>query len=1071
MDENTKESKIGIDYFLNGTNDKSRVVAIEGEYYENEVSLIIDDPDKGTIIEKHTYTPFLFMKNLKNKRNPLYKNDKSAISSAVLKHGIKFTKLRTDNEVRLEEGFSFLVETNKKQGNLNNFFKEGGYIQKFPQDFDDDESSKLDRDFILKYKPAEQFLMSTGIRLFKGFNQYKDIHKFYFDIETTSLRASDGNIFLIGMKTNRGYKKVLEIDLNDPIYSEKKMIIDFFDTIYKLKPHMILGYNSESFDFTFILERARILGVNLGQKDVDGNMQYDVRTSLNANKPIKRQPSTIKFGGETENYEKTIMWGFNVVDIAHSVRATKAINSDIKGWGLKYITKYYNANKPNRMYVDGDKIYTTWFENKTYIINTKNSIYKHIPEKFKGDEDNYLNKVKNWVKSISLLNTEDLKNAHPSLVKLHDDMGGDYESIVLITGKEIVFQYLLDDLDETEVVDEKVSQSNFMVGKIMPTDYIRAITMGNSSKWKMLLSTYYYMTKIAIPVNVPKRDIVGGLSRLLDLGYAKNVLKMDFSSLYPSIQLTHDVFPKYDIVNILKEMLTYFKDSRNENKALSKKYSKMFKESNDPKHEYYANLYDTKQLPIKILNNSNFGALSAPNIFPWGDNNIGCEITCTGRQYLRLMVYHFEKYGFKALVLDTDGVNFSIPDNHENIKYINKEGKEFSGYEAVLEEFNDLYMYGVMKLSLDGMYSATVNISRKNYIDLNSDGSIKLVGNSIKSSKLPEYIEETIDEVVRYLVNGDGESFIEAYYKKLEQIYNMDIPLIKIASKSKMKETIEEYQYNLKTKKKVNGDPINKKVHMELLIEAGLNPSLGTNIYYVNNGKTKSKGDLGNSYLIDERDFISNPNKKGEYNFKRAVEAFNKRMSIFLVCFKQEVRDTLIVDNPSKRAYYTKDQMELINGVPIEPKDQDCLDVDSYIKGMKNVPLLEMEEREVYFWNYSDKDPFKIFDKFTTKMSREKLLNKKEKEVRKIHLQKIKNFFKEKGVIIKDEMDYIVDKDLITRYTKVYRPLRDVVNEKTGKITKEIVEEELPEMTWVLTQDNNNKRVDIDIINKDIYLK
>lgn len=1054
-----EQNKVKIDEFLEGLNDKQFIVGIESDYFENEVSLIIDHPQKGMIVERHQYTPFLFLKNLKKLSNPLYGGDRNALVRASEKHGIKFTKLRTDGEVRLEEGYNFLVETTKRQFNLNNFFKEGGVNA-------DNEGSQ---NLLLKYKPLEQFLMSTGIRLFKGYEKYSDLHKLYFDIETTSLKPEDGNIFLIGIKTNRGYRKVLEIDLNDPINSERNMIIGFFQIIHDLKPHIIAGYNSEAFDFYYILGRAQILGIDFGSKDDDGNMEYDVRTSLNPDRPIKRMPASVKFGGETENYEKTIMWGHNVIDIAHAVRAAKAINSDIKGWGLKYITQYSKANKPTRMYVDGDKIYKIWFENKNYFVNTTNNNYSLIPDKFQSTPELYITKVKEWVYSIAQMNESERQNAHPSLIRLFEMFGGNYENVGLISGKDIIFQYLLDDLDETEVVDEKFGQSNFMMGKIMPTDYVRTTTMGNSSKWKMLLTAYHYLNKVAVPVNVPKRDIVGGLSRLLELGYAKNVLKMDYSSLYPSIQLTHDVFPSFDIMGVLKEMLNYFRDSRNENKNLSKKYGKLFKETGDPEHEKLSNLYDTKQLPVKILGNSNFGAISAPNIFNWGDNNVGCEITCTGRQYLRLMVWHFYKYDFRPLVLDTDGVNFSMPDGFENIKYIAKDGKEYSGYEAVLEEFNDLYMYGAMKLSLDGLYSATVNIARKNYIDLNNDGSIKLVGNSIKSSSLPEYIEETINEVVRYLVNNDGKSFIEAYYKKLDMIYNMQVPLIKIASKSKVKEKVSEYINNQATKVNKAGKAMPKKAHMELLKEAGLDPDLGTNIYYVNNGTAKSHGDVGHSYLIDEKDFISDPNKTGEYNFKRAVDAFNKRMEIFLVCFKQSVRDTLIVANPSKRAYYTDEEMELVSGLPIEPTGQDCLNTESYIEGMKNVPLMEMEEREVEFWNQIDKDPRDIFQHFTVDFSREPLLTKEDKVIKKKELQKIKDTFASKNIHVKDELEYIVNNDLIVRYSKIYRPLVDVVNETTKKKSKEIVEEVLPKMSWILTKDVNNVRIDLQVIDESFY--
>ena len=41
---------------------------------------------------------------------------------------------------------------------------------------------------------------------------------------------------------------------------------------------------------------------------------------------------------------------------------------------------------------------------------------------------------------------------------------------------------------------------------------------------------------------------------------------------------------------------------------------------------------------------------------------------------------------------------------------------------------------------------------------------IKLTGNTIKSKKLQTYIVEFLDEGLKYLLNGDGHSFVELYY-------------------------------------------------------------------------------------------------------------------------------------------------------------------------------------------------------------------------------------------------------------------------------------------------------------------
>lgn len=1073
----SKEEKIErIKKFLEGHDDQKYITAIEGDFFSNEVKLIIDHPTKGKYLEVQKFTPFLYIKDFKKLNKILYKT-KSERQSTMKYYGISITKLRTDDHPRLEHGYNYKISTSKDYGALIRFFKQAGY-----NIFSDPEK------LFLKYSGIEQFLMSTGKRLFKGFDKYQDVHKFYFDIETTSLKPEEGNIFLIGIKDNRGFNKVLSIDLENPVESERQMIIDFFQIIQDLKPTIIAGYNSEAFDFHYILGRAKILDICLGVKDEDGNYVYDVKTSLSHEHPLQRKPSTIKFGGETENYEKTIMWGMNVIDISHSVRATKAINSDIKGWGLKYICQYKGFAAPNRMYVAGDKIYKIWEENKLYYINNSNNNYRVIPNDFQDNSEEYINKLRNILTKTKTKIEQGLE-VLPKQLEIHDFFGGEESNINIITGKEIINQYLLDDLSETEMVDNDFNQSNFMMGGILPTDYVRASTMGNASKWKMLMTTYSFENDLAIPVTDRKRDIVGGLSRLFRTGFAKNVLKMDFASLYPSIQLTHNVFPTLDITGVMEAMLHYFRDGRAEYKNLSKKHAKLFAEFGKEIDKELASLFDTKQLPIKILANSQFGALSSPAIFNWGDNAIGEEITCTGRQYLRSMVYHFMQYNFLPIVLDTDGANLSVPDGAENItckdnsgnlymgKRKNKETGEMedyvlTGYEAVLAEYNDKYMTGVMGLALDGLYAATINISRKNYADLNLDNSFKIVGNSLKSSTLQAYVENTFKTSIDLLLQGKGKEFIELYYEQLEKIYNKEIPLIQIANKSRVKQKVSDYKKDLLTKVNKNGRGMARKAYMELLIEANLEPDMGQNIYYVNNGTAKSHGDLGHSYLIDENDFISNPNKTGDYNVARYIDIFNKRMQVFLACFSPVVRENLIITNPEKRNYFSDAEMELVSGQPIKVGDEDVLypeDIIGYdgsINGEFNLngfnePLFEMSEREIKFWNRSTSDPRVIFPHFSTVFSKTKLLSQEEKGRIKNEEEKIINYFRDKEVILKKEYDYLLDKDLIIKYSKEF------IKIDAETLGEEIIN--LDRMEWIISKYEYGSLCDLEIISDDIY--
>ena len=167
------------------------------------------------------------------------------------------------------------------------------------------------------------------------------------------------------MKDNRGFEKVIACE-NDE--EEKQVIIEFFNTIAQLRPSLVGGYNSAFFDFPFILRRAEILGLN----------PKKIVKTLNPQAKIKQKQGMLKLANEMEEYTQIQMWGYNIVDIAHAVRRAQAINSDIKSWGLKYITKFIGAEKENRVYVEGDKIGKIYFDNKDYYFNPKSGGYKEV---------------------------------------------------------------------------------------------------------------------------------------------------------------------------------------------------------------------------------------------------------------------------------------------------------------------------------------------------------------------------------------------------------------------------------------------------------------------------------------------------------------------------------------------------------------------------------------------------------------------------------------------------------------------------------------------------------------------
>ena len=914
--------------FLEGSDPEEHIVAIEFDYVTDSIYKIKEVPGQGKIIKKDTFTAFAWVGDLRGLN--FYSSSKDQQKEAMKKHGIIIDKLRTTNEdgtvnERLDRGLKFMVKSMRGYRALIQFFREGGV----------DPWGEKTKDKVMILPPVEQYLISREKRLFKGYEEYNDITRLGFDLETTALEPKDGRIFMIGIKTNKGFQKVIECATED---QERKGLVEFFNIIDEIKPSIIGGYNSANFDWFWIFERCKALNLDIKK----------IAKTLNPSRPIGQKDGMLKLANEVERFSQTQLWGYNVIDIIHSVRRAQAINSSIKSAGLKYITQYIKAESPDRVYIDHLDIGPMYAKKEEYWLNVENGKYK--------------------------------KADNPAFDNLDKRFPGKY---IKVTGDNIVERYLDDDLEETLTVDDEFNQGTFLLASMVPTTYERVSTMGTATLWKMIMLAWSYKHGLAIPEKEQKTDFVGGLSRLLKVGYSKDVLKLDFSSLYPSIQLVHDVFPTCDVMGAMKGMLAYFRNARIMYKNLASEYKTI-----DSKKSLS---YDRKQLPIKIFINSLFGGLSAPQVFHWGDMYMGEQITTTGRQYLRQMLYFFMKRGYTPLVCDTDGMNFSLPiDGVENRKYIGKgnnwlvkEGKEYTGYDADVAEYNDMFMKGAMGLDCDGTWSSCINLARKNYATMESNGKIKLTGNTIKSKKLPLYIEDFLDKGVKMLLEGKGQDFIEWYYKYLTKIHNKQIPLMKIAQRAKVKLSVDDYKKRCTMKSK-SGSLLSRMAHMELAIQHNMKVSLGDVIYYVNNGEKASHGDVQkitknlytkktleqyvaehgkepevkstshiqlNCYMLDQSEFENNPDMTGDYNVARAITTFNKRIEPLLVVFKEEVREQLLVSNPEDRGFFTKDQSELINGVPFEEGDQDSID-----------DLLTLSEGELKYWEKRGINPNYIYD-------------------------------------------------------------------------------------------------------------
>lgn len=369
------------------------------------------------------------------------------------------------------------------------------------------------------------------------------------------------------------------------------------------------------------------------------------------------------------------------------------------------------------------------------------------------------------------------------------------------------------------------------------------------------------------------------------------------------------------------------------------------------------------------------------------------------------------------LLTQTDGCNFSLPKSFrytEDNPYIStglnrntKKGEKYTGLDADVAEFNDLFMRHKNGLGIDEILVSSIQLSRKNYLDLFDDGKVKSVGNTVKSKKMPPYIKKFLSTGVKLLLENKGKEFLDLYYDTIDRIYNRRIPITDIVSIGKIKTSIESYKEKCSTTTSA-GIKFPRQAWYELVIQQNKKVDMGDTIYYVNIGDKKNVPDIErvtvyrnqqgedvtkqmvkeyneykktvvakkplskhlwitsrpgikdedvinfNCVLVDIDDAESSNNV--HYNVKKYITQFNNRIANLFVVFSKELRDAykpngetynrLIITDPKDRPYIDEEMCDLTSNQPFDEFDQ-----DSYEQVM--IP----EDKEIAFWISIDKKP------------------------------------------------------------------------------------------------------------------
>lgn len=624
-----------IQTFIEGHDPMERIVNITYSYQDDFVKIFYRNENDQKCVTKESYYPFVWA--TLSACQKLCNGDRNELKKLMATYNIGVKKLSNTNihgEVidEFNNGYLFMFFAKKpmKYGDFLNFFKlaKNPIYGKKNKDGKEVLRSNSESKQYLIVPPVEQFMISTGKRFFKGYDDYDQVYRMIFDLETEGLDPNRHRINQIGIRTNRGFEKIISVEGNTKEEKDANEIIAIdliLRIIYQYKPDIITAHNGENFDWSFIITRCEKLGTSMQEmssKYFDGDfIRKDDRESI------------LKLGGEMEKFRRTIVPNTTITDSLHAVRRTQALDSNFLKADLKYSTEYLGKKKPNRVYVPGDKISSTWNDTtNSYALNDNNGDWYCITEN-KPIKDGY----------------------------------------EVVTGKYIVERYLLDDIWECDKVEYQLNTPDFLLCKLLPVTFQRCVSMGTAVQWKSLFMAWSYENDLAIPMFGETKPFTGGLSRLLKVGFVDDVAKFDYNSLYPSIILTWGISDRNDLMDSMLSFLEYVLTQREKYKKLRKGFAKKadkiseelkemdpssneYKELYNKQHEYEAEsiFNEKKEMPIKRLGNGLFGSLSAPNVFPWGSLRCGEQTTCTGRQCLRLMISHFSEISQRYNLNDDD---------------------------------------------------------------------------------------------------------------------------------------------------------------------------------------------------------------------------------------------------------------------------------------------------------------------------------------------------------------------------------------------------------------------------------
>ncbi len=296
--------------------------------------------------------------------------------------------------------------------------------------------------------------------------------------------------------------------------------------------------------------------------------------------------------------------------------------------------------------------------------------------------------------------------------------------------------------------------------------------------------------------------IKGGFVKEPKRGLHENIAVLDFSSLYPTIIISHNISPetfkcehescKKNIspeghcfctqqegffTSILKELYT-------KRMKIKKKLKTM-----DKKNKEYKML-NARQMSFKILMNSFYGYLGYARS-RWYSRDCGAAITAWSRQYVQQVGKRAEEAGFEWIYGDTDSAFLKIPKEKTE-----KDVKSF------VKEINS-ELPGVMNLELEGFFSRGIFVTKKvdetaakkRYALMGKNNRMKIVGFEYVRRDWAKIARETQRQVLEAVLrDGDTKKAVKIAREVISRLQEGKADNSELTIMTQIKKSLAKYE-------------------------------------------------------------------------------------------------------------------------------------------------------------------------------------------------------------------------------------------------------------------------------------